>query len=96
MSSISPKANTKNAQANNGRYFEDKIEAGINNDAAIKAREKAANMATPPIRGVALVCHLSARGSANFPFRIAKRRTNGVSAVDRPKARMNAVIKCKK
>ena len=89
MSSINPKANTKNAHANSGRYFESKIEAGINNSAAIKVMEKAANMATPPISGVGLVCHRSARGSATCPFRIAKRRTNGVSAAEREKAMKN-------
>ena len=93
MSSINPKANTKNAHANSGGYFEGKIDAGINNSAAIKVMEKAENRATPPIRGMGLVCQRSARGSATCPLRIAKRRTNGVRAVDRPKARMNAVIK---
>ena len=96
MSSINPKANTKDAHANSGRYFGSKIDAGVNSSVAIKVMEKAENMATPPISGVGLVCHRSARGSATCPFRIAKRRTNGVSAVDRPKARMNGVIKSKK
>ena len=93
MSSINPKANTPAAHANSGRYFESDTEAGVNSSVAIKVREKAMNMATPPRRGVGLVCHRSALGSASCPFRRAKRLTSGVSAVDRPKARMNAVIK---
>ena len=93
MSSINPRANTTAAHANSGRYFDRKIKGGINNSAAIRIKEKAENMATPPKRGVGLVCHRSDRGSATCPFRMAKRLTNGVSAVDRPKARMNAVMR---
>ena len=93
ISSINPKPNTTVAHANSGKYCKDKIEAGMNRSVAIKVNEKAANMATPPMRGVGLVCHRSARGSATCPLRIAKRRTNGVRAVDKPKARMNVIIK---